>query len=265
MFNVKGYLPDPEDKQYLAYDKGLFKYGSLSGDADLRPYSSPRHNQRNTSTCVAQSVVKALEIKRILKHGHNKHVDLSVLDVYYGARDLMNPKMTDQDSGTFISLACDVLRKYGVCRDEMHPFKESSLYIPPPILATREAYLNKINSHFRIVSSGEDRIEDMISNLRADNPIVFGTAIGGNWFNYKGGRNPIGVINKEDIKGNHAMVVVGWVDGLFVVENSWGGIWGENGFAYVAPEVFTSSRTKDMWVIVDGSETWYEESLIKKG
>lgn len=266
IFNVKGYLPDPKDKKYLSYSKGLFKFGSESTNtnADLRPYSSPRHSQRSTSTCVAQSVVKALEIKRIIEKGHDAHVDLSVLDVYYGARDLMNPKMTDSDSGTYISLACDVIRKIGVCREELHPFKESSLFIPPPIMATREAYLNKIDSHFKITSTKEERVDDIIQNLQAHNPVVFGTAVGSNWFNYNG-KGKIDVIKKSEIKGNHAMTIVGWVDGLFVVENSWGQNWGENGFAYVSPDVMMDSRTQDIWVIVDGSETWYEGSLIKKG
>lgn len=258
-FKLNGYIPDPEGVKYWAFDRSKFSYsGSGSGDVDLRPYTSPRHDQKATSSCVAQSVVKALEIKRILKYGRDKHIDLSILDVYWGARDLMSPKMTNEDMGTHISLACDVLRRYGVCRESMHPFSERNLFIPPPVTATREARINRIHSHFRLYSRNSELIEDMILNLRAGNPIVFGTVVGDQWKGYNGKS-----IIKPEKKwsGRHAMTCLGWLasKGCFVVENSWGRSFGDDGFAYVAPEVFTDRQTKDLWVIVDGSETWFEK------
>ena len=74
---------------------------------------------------------------------------------------------------------------------------------------------------------------------------------------YRGGSNPIRVETQP--KGGHAMCIVGFVDGLFVVENSWGTYWGEDGFGYVVPEVFTHPSTRDIWVMVDGSEAWTEK------
>jgi hypothetical protein len=201
--------------------------------------------------------VKALEIKRNMKYGKDKHMDLSVLDLYWGARDLMKPKMTNVDMGTYISLGCDVLRRYGVCRDKMHPFDIRKLHIPPSVRASREARLNRIRSHFRLYSTGSERIEDIILNLRADNPVVFGTRVGTDWKGYRGGSEPLRV--ERSPSGGHAMCIIGYVDGLFVVENSWGTSWGDDGFALVSPEVFTHSYTKDLWVIVTGSETWYEK------
>jgi C1A family cysteine protease len=255
-----GWRPDPAGVPYWKFDskKLTFKTPSLYGDVDLRAFSSPRQDQRQTGTCVAQSVIKALEIKRIMKYGKDKHQDLSILDVYYGARDLMSPKQTNHDDGTYIYLACDVLRRYGVCRETMHPFQESRLFIPPPVLATREARLNRIHSHFKLLSSGEDLIEEMILNLHAGNPIVFGTLVGDEWQRYPGGNAVIG-INKDGDGGGHAMCVVGWVGGKFIVENSWGRYWGNDGFAWVAPEVFKDKYTKDLWVIVTGSEAWFEK------
>jgi C1A family cysteine protease len=255
-----GWKPDPVGVPYWKFDarKLSFKPLSLYGDADLRQYTSPRHNQRRTSTCVGQSTIKALEIKRIMKYGISKHVDLSILDIYYGARDLMNPKMTDTDAGTHIYLACDVLRRYGVCREKMHPFDVSKMFTAPSVLATREARLNQIHSHFKLLSKGNDLIDDIILNLRAGNPVIFGTKVGENWQGYQGGSNVIGVNTKSD-GGGHAMVIVGWVNGKFIVENSWGNSWGNDGFAWVAPEVFTHRYTRDLWVIVTGSETWFEK------
>jgi hypothetical protein len=258
-YKVGGWKADPSDKVYRAFDKTKFSFQTnATGDIDLRPFTSPRHNQGSTSSCVGQSVVKALEIKRIMKYGRDRHMDLSVLDVYWGARDLMNPKMTDVDSGTYISLACDVLRRYGVCREKMHRFSKSQIYLPPSVMASREARLNRIHSHFRLTRKGVALTEDIILNLRAGNPVVFGTKVGQNWQKYKGGDNVIGINTKGD-GGGHAMVIVGYVNGKFIVENSWGKYWGNDGFAWVYPEVFMHKYSKDFWVIVTGSETWFEK------
>jgi hypothetical protein len=263
---LDGWQPDPANKQYLSFDKANFiadpekaarvQYQSAT-DIDLRPYSSPRHDQRSTSSCVSQSVIKALEIKRIIQHGHSAHVDLSILDLYYGARERMTPPMVEWDSGTHISLACDVLRDLGVCTDKMHSWESNDVYKKPSIMASREARLNRIKSHFKIKSYGQDRLDDIIFNLKAHNPVVFGTVVGKDWMNYRGGKNPLHV--ETTPKGRHAMCCLGYVDGLFIVENSWSKNWGDNGFGFVDPEVFTHASTQDLWVIVDGSEAWTEK------
>lgn len=262
MFKLGGHRPDPQKDDYRLFNKSLFssKAPVYSGDADLRPFSSPRHDQRQTGTCVAQSVIKALEIKRIQKHGHAAHVPLSVMDLYFGARDAMRPKETDKDEGTHIYLACDVVRKFGVCREVMNPFDEKNLFVPTPVEATREAYMNKIKANYRIDSTGWDRVDDVIANLQMGNPVVFGTLVGQSWFNYTGSGDPLPPTSSDDSKGGHATCLVGYVDGKFITENSWGTSWGDNGYGWLQPEVIASPNSTDFWVIADGSEVWYDEA-----
>ena len=257
-----GWNPDPANKIYSTFNRLALSLTENNiqykggNDIDLRPYSSPRHNQRSTGSCVAQSIIKALEIKRIIKKGHANHVDLSVLDLYYGARERMTPPQTNLDKGTNISLACDVLRKFGVCREELHPFSETNLFKKPSLMATREARLNRITSHFKIKTYGNDRLDDIIFNLKAGNPVIFGTTVGKDWMSYTGGSKPLLVETRP--VGGHCMCCVGFVNGLFIIENSWGQ-WGEDGFGYVDPSVFKHASTRDLWVIVDGSEAWTEK------
>lgn len=258
---IGGHKPDPI-KNYPAFDKKeLFGGASplyTGGDIDLRRFSSPRHNQTTTDSCVAQSVIKALEIKRIQKYGMAKHVDLSVMDLYYGCRDRMEPKQTNKDDGTFIYLACWVLKEMGVCRESTHPFRMENLYIPPPILATREARMNQIKTAYKIQKGGWDRVDDVIANLEMGNPVVFGTAVGNNWKYYTEDSNPLLPTKWEDTKGNHAVCIVGYVGGKFIIENSWGTSWGDNGYAWLRPEVIADGASKDFWVICDGSEAYSE-------
>ena len=106
-----------------------------------------------------------------------------------------------------------------------------------------------------LCSFSHKRLEDIVFNLKAGNPIVFGTVIGKDWFEYKG-KEPLEIEKRPECC--HAMCVVGYIDGNFVIENSWGN-WGLNGFCFVKPEVMASDNTKDLWVIVDGSENWVEK------
>jgi C1A family cysteine protease len=260
---IGGWLPDPANKIYTAFNKSLFslkepKIQYKSGqEIDLRPYSSPRHNQGKTSSCTANAAIKALEIKRIIEHGHQNHVDLSRLSVYYNSRDRMTPSEVSKDGGTYIALTCDVLRTIGVCRESMHPFSKDNLFKAPSVMAYRESRLNRISGHFKLKHQGNELIDDIIFNLNAGNPVIFGTTVGEDWLNYKGGKNPLKPETKP--KGGHAMTVVGFIDGLFIIENSWGGNWGEDGFGYAAPELFTHPSTRDLWVLVNGSEAWTEK------
>ena len=256
-FKLGGWVPDPNNKTYDSFDPSLFSINRESEEIDLRPFTSPRHDQRSTSTCVAQSTIKAIEIKSILKNGMQNFVPLSVLDVYYGARERMNPSCTDKDNGTHIYLACSVVKDFGVCRDVMHPFSVENVNKKPSVMASREARLNRISSQFKITSSGQQRLNDILFNLRAKNPVIFGTRVGKTWFKYTASSEPLGL--EKYPEGGHAMCIVGYVNGLFIVENSWGTLWGENGFAYVKPEVFTANETQDIWVMTDGSEEWVEK------
>ena len=258
-----GWRPDPTNKIYLSFDssklsltKNTIEYVG-DQDIDLRPYSSPIQDQGATGSCVANSLVKALEIKRIIKKGHVAHVDLSRLSLYYNARERMNPSEVNKDSGAYISIACDCLRQFGVCRESLHPFSTTNLYKRPSDMAMREGRLNRIKSHFKIKTQGNKLLDDIIFNLHAGNPVVFGTKVGDDWMNYRGGKEPLRVETRP--KGGHALCIIGFIDGLFIIENSWGPGWGDSGFGYVAPEVFKHASTRDFWVIVDGSESWTEK------
>lgn len=254
-----GWRLDPEHLQstFIPFNQDKFSLTKNPDDVDLRVYSpKKRHDQFSTSTCVANAVTRGLEIKRIKSMGQNYHVPLSRMDLYYGCRDRMHPKETNIDKGTYIYLACGVLCDFGVCREDTVPFIDENMYKPAPVMASREARLNRVNSQFRINSLNENRIDDMIFNLKAGNPIAFGTRVGKDWLEYRGGKKVLTVESRP--LGLHAALVVGYVGGNFIIENSWNNFWGDDGFALVSPEVFKDVDTTDLWVICDGTENWVE-------
>jgi C1A family cysteine protease len=273
---------DP-DKRHYSFELLKGSLPKFSGkSSDLRKYSSPRHDQRSTSSCVAQSIIKALEIKRIqknallkmgegfseadaIKYGLDQHRDLSRLAVYYMARELMEPSEIGKDAGTYIHLAADVLRRFGVCCESpdpqksldksFWPFDINAINKSPGWLQMRNAYLHKISAWYKIYSSSDDRVNDVIHALEAGNPVVYGTEVGPDWSGYDG--RALGFPTK--ISGGHATVLVGWdnENGHFWGENSWGDKWGPyNGFYKLLPEVVSNEMSNDFIVITGGWEPW---------
>lgn len=249
--NLTGYIPDPKNDQYWSFEQKLLftLSASTAGSIDLRKYTSPRHNQRKTGTCVAQSVIKALEIKR--RMAGKPHVDLSVLHLYFLCRQLMKPPQTNMDKGTHIYLAAHCLRKFGVCQDSLWPFDESKIYLNPGWKPLSSGAAHKIDACYRIKSRGTDRVDSVIAALLDGNPIVYATAVGSNWTSYRKGQ----VLQLPDkISGWHATVIIGWTGTHFICENSWGTSWGDNGFYLIDPDVIASTSANDFWVIREGYE-----------
>ncbi len=247
-----------ENDPGIHYDFNLIKSKPFSDESsDLRGFSMERHDQSHSGSCVAQSVVKALEIKRVMKYGASNHVNLSRLAVYYLARMEMKPSQVNNDDGTYISLAADVIRRFGVCREEpkspidtsFWPFNLELVNKAPSWMAMRSAYQNKISSWYKIYSSGQQRIQDISTALKQGHPIVFGTKVCKNFTDYNG--TPIGIATGECF-GGHATVIVGNVpkEKYFWVENSWGKNWGpDNGFYKLSYDVISSKDSNDFLVM----------------
>jgi C1A family cysteine protease len=254
LFNDKGFRPEPDSPKHRDYELLRAKLASTAvGDVDLRQFTSPRHDQGSTSSCVANATVKALEIKRIMKHGQAAHVDLSRLAVYYLARELMVPQETHLDDGTYVSHAFDVLRRFGVPPEADWPWTPLKVNTPPSWLSMRKAYLHKITAFYKIRQEGAARVQAVRECLSAGNPVVFGTCTGSNWHEYEKGQ-----VLKMPVKqtGRHATVLVGYSQGRFIGENSWGRNWGDDGFYLMSPEVIENSESRDFWVPQAGWEDY---------
>ncbi len=261
---LDGYVPDPRSSKDYSFDAMLAQRlpaVSSNAVADMRPFTSRRHNQRTTGTCVAQSVIKALEVLRIKKWGRDKHVDLSTLALYYLARERMFPQQHDVDEGTQIRLACEVLKLHGVSLEKDWPFDPKNVNENIPLTAMRSARLHKLHSYYRITSTKDERIESISKALVAGHPVVFGTKITNQWTQYNGVRaeDPLLPVEGQEVIGAHATVLLGRrSDGLYIGENSWGTPWGVDGFYTLHPEVLVQDAW-DIWAIAGGWEPHVKE------
>ena len=259
---LDGFLPDPVvPGRGETFASGLYKKISSVNTpdfADMRKYSHERHDQRLTGSCVAQAVIKALEIKRAM--AGKKHLDASVLALYYQCRQLMNPPKTTEDSGTYVRLAIHCLKKFGPMPEKLWPFEpDKYLHIEPPNLweAMQSGYVNRLCAGYKIESYNVARVDDVIDALTAGCPVVYGTTVDDQWSQYHGaGASILYAVRSGESRGRHATCLVGWTGSQFIGENSWGPRWGRNGFYFMDPDVIADNDSQDFWAITEGYEPW---------
>jgi Papain family cysteine protease len=261
--------------KFAAPRPGAKKYGgerlgnrALPPKVDLRPHLTTIETQGETNSCVANAVAGAYEylVKRYLD---KDAYDVSRLFIYYNARAIEGGDI--EDSGSVIAYTIEGLQKHGACSEETWPFDVEAVNEEPCAEAYEEA------KHF-VVEDTENvptDLEAWKSCLAEGYPIVFGILL------YKSfdaqlqkGLVPMPT-DKEAARGahgGHAMLCVGYSDAdkVFIVRNSWGADWGDNGYCYIPYRYLISEKHNggDSWIIrrlealeVD-EHTWGDHSTV---
>lgn len=261
-----GYRPDPPKK--ASDEKQDFDFGTRlapllkavhSNDIDFRD-NTTESRQYKAGSCSGNATADAIEILNSIEG--LPHVELSRSFVYGLARNFMDEdgdgrSDIDKDKGAYLRLCFEVLSKFGICEEELWPYdldkwgKPKNLHTLPSIKAMRRATGHRIHSYYRISAYGDNRLDEILSALRSNHPVVFGTQINDDFTKLRS-EGPVGrPVN--NIVGGHAMIVVGYLTGLgFIIKNSWGKGWGDNGCCIMRPEYLSWSGTQDLWVPTQG-------------
>lgn len=267
---ICGYLRDPDkepgeepdwdftEKMRPALDASTM----MPGDVDMSSYTTET-NQYSAPSCVGNATADSVELLNAIETPGAPRIQLSRMAIWTLCRNMMDSDRDgrsdiDQIKGTYIRLAFEVLKLFGVCREDIPvskggwPYDLNKMKVLPSIKAMRAATGHKIHSYYRIGETGEDRLEALVDALRSRHPVVFGTLVD-NTFKRLRNKGPIGPPKGATV-GGHAMMLVGYDSALgFLVKNSWGKGWGDGGFAYMTPEFLSWSNTWDIWVPTKGS------------
>lgn len=111
-----------------------------------------------------------------------------------------------------------------------------------------EAYPNRITSYYRLTTDDEIK-----ASLMQNGPVIFAM----NWFKDINVTN--GIIKTNGVKSDssHALVIYGWNQDGWKIQNSWGTSWGNGGRAILP---YTVQR-EETWGIID---TYSENMRIKQ-
>lgn len=256
---VRGWLKDPvdhnkQDKRFRLCRAALQDMGS-TGDEFHIPEFTPISDQSYIGSCVANAGVDMLEMLRgldLLRQAPDETPtveQLSRLFLYWISRCVTGDQKLDK--GTYIRNAMSQCMTVGVAPEKFWEYDIGQVFTSPPLWVFNAASDNKINGLFRIDSYGDERSDDVETAVRANHPVVFGTAVGVEYQQYRGGGNAFEAPNHSI--GGHAQIIVGVrrrLDGKreFLVRNSWSEEWGDAGHAWISEQYLEDPRTDDLWL-----------------
>jgi hypothetical protein len=202
-------------------------------------------NQRALPSCVVNATAYGLMIESGVKIVPSRHF------MFYNSRKKHQKKV--HLTGTYVRTCVKQLMKMGVPREKVWPYKTTTVNRQPPVPAYMKAYKAKDGVYCKIKSYGGNRVQDILTAITMERPVVFGAKIAREFYGYRKGilHKP-----KTKIKGGHALTIVGYSkchDGYkFRVVNSWGTGWGEGGYCWMHEDYIKSKYCKDFWIFKHG-------------
>jgi hypothetical protein len=160
--------------------------------------------------------------------------------------DATSPTTFIEKEGTSLKAALDVARKFGSVLDKVLPFATGALYAGDAKSFYATAAQLKITSYFNLgVNLGSWR-----QWLAQNGPILVRLDVDSTWDNAGQTAGKLAAYNPATRRGGHAVAIVGYKPGEFIVRNSWGDTWGDKGFAYASDSYAQSAFTEAYGVVV---------------
>ena len=218
---------------------------NLPSNIDLRNKCPPVYDQGDIGSCTAQALGAAFEIN----DGITNTFIPSRLFIYYNERHLENS--ISEDSGALLSTGIKTLEQYGVCNESDWPYDISKFKIKPP----EKCYKDALSHRAYTVHNINSDINSMKNSLASGYGFVVGISIYESFESQKvtkTGIVPMPNVNSEKCLGGHAVLVVGYSDKdqHWIVRNSWGNKWGDNGYFYLPYLYLLDAKlSSDLWNI----------------
>jgi C1A family cysteine protease len=182
----------------------------------------PILNQGSLGTCVANCFSYTVAKQT------NKLINLSRLQLYAICRNIDNTPL-NQDDGTTVRTACQAIKSYGICKENVYPYIESNVDNLPPLTAFNNSKRFKKFTYF-FVNQDLTSLKNALQTYKS--PIIFGIMVYQSFMDAANGRIPMPDITTETLLGGHCITLVGYNDNnqMFTCSNSWSAKWGQQGY-----------------------------------
>ncbi|GAC1446344.1 MAG: hypothetical protein NVSMB56_04130 [Pyrinomonadaceae bacterium] len=220
---------------------------------DLRKFSTPVGDQKQTSRCSAFAWTHALEMSGNLLHRQFPRLSCNFTMLQFQKmqgdyRDFRYAQMGGEGTVTGTQPG-NVLVEQGTCRQEMWADDD-----PEPRASEQEMARQAQFFHLSATVQTID-IEDVKKVLSAGCPVHLAMNTGENFSEV--GRD--GMFEAAEAPsgqhGRHAMLIVGYVGNFYIVKNSWGTDWGEQGYCYMPKKVLQDSDPQFVAILLNPSDS----------
>ena len=234
-----GWVPDVPDHRDFLFAAPIVNLAALPTKVDLRPQCPKEvYDQGQLGSCTANAIAAALEFDQMKQA--LKTFTASRLFIYYNERVMEGT--VKSDSGAQIRDGIKSVGSLGACPETDWAYDIAKFAEKPPQPAFKDAPLGKALQYERVPQV----LSQMKGCLAAGYPFVFGFTVYESFESdavAKSGVVPMPAPT-EKVLGGHAVVAVGYDDSTqrFIVRNSWGPGWGQNGY-FEMPYLYVTSSS----------------------
>lgn len=244
-------IPSPKQEDDWRFDHAA-KAGLLGAVAALPPSKDLREkwwnvgDQGSTGSCVGWATADSVLRWHFVKSNKiQKETLLSPRFIWMASKEIDEfndtPTTFIEAEGTSLKAALDVARGYGAVDDAVLPFASARTYPGDAETFYAIATQLKIASYFNLGSN----VSAWRTWLATKGPILTRLGVDATWDDATKNKGNLDTYEPNTVRGGHAIALVGYTPDRFIVRNSWGTGWGDQGFAYAsiayAQAAFTES------------------------
>jgi len=244
-YGFKKSEPRDTDRKYKVVH---YSDTELPANCDLREWCPPVYDQGELGSCTANAGSCALQFDENIQKSEGKLNMASRLFLYYAERQMDGDIW--QDGGSTLRTCIQALNIFGVCDETLWPYDQSRFTERPPQGCWEQASFHKGLNSFAL-SQNERELKHCLAIFKR--PFVFGFQV---YDSFEGPEIAQTGIMKipgphENCLGGHAVICVGYRDdGYFIIRNSWGTGWGDEGYFYMPKEFILDPRyCSDFWCL----------------
>lgn len=219
---------------------------NLPVSVDLRSLCPPVYDQGQLGSCTANAIAFHLDFNR--KKQGEQFINPARLQIYYNERK--DQGTIESDAGSTIRESAKAVKNYGAAPESQWPYDISKFKIRPSETAIEAAIQFEDQTYMKVSRT----LNSFKTRLAQGFPFVIGFTVYESFETdqvAKTGIMPMPLAT-ESVLGGHAVAIVGYNDlkKTFIVRNSWGSSWGDEGYFYMPYEYLQQpSLSSDFWTL----------------
>ena len=235
-------LPDRRDRLYAAPPEAL---AALPPRVDLRAHCPGVYDQGTLGSCTANAIAAAVQFDRA-KQALADVFTPSRLFIYYNERAMEGT--IDSDSGAMLRDGIKSVAKQGAPQETLWPYRIPRFRLRPSAAAFKDGVRHEAILYQRL----PHLLDQLKGCLASGYPFAFGFTVYESFESAavaRTGEVPMPA-RGESVLGGHAVLAVGYDDARqrFLVRNSWGTAWGQDGY-FTMPYAYLTDQalSDDFW------------------